>query len=119
MLIQRSVLLGLLCWQFIHPNDEVCKGDTYLSMNNTCHPHLDCSNMKKINVLREMRSGFVKKLFLGTVNQLKVVYSYPRYDFVEEDFLHGITMLNAFQHSGYVVDMIGYCKKRGSLQVRM
>ena len=61
--------------------------------------------------------GYVKKLYHAEVENVLVVVSFPRFDFLKEDFLHGLTMLVAFQDNPNVVELIGYCNHWDNLQV--
>jgi len=74
-----------------------------------CHPLLSCRDINSFEMKDELPVGYVKRLFIAYWNELKVVYSIPRYNSTKSDFLHGLDMLQTFQNTPYVVEMIGYC----------
>lgn len=86
--------------------------------NGFCQPFLICRTMKYVKIKHELNTtSFVKRLYYGQVYNTNVIYSRPRYQSVADDFLHGIKMLHAFQESGLVAKIVGFCMELTNLQV--
>ena len=81
---------------------------------------LHCEDIETdIKISHKMNSGGrVKKIFRGTYKGDEIVLTYPVDKIVLDDFTHGLEMLIAFQGSGFVPELIGFCRKREELKVR-
>ena len=89
--------------------------DSFISSHQSLLPCQDIESSIKIS--QEISIGRVKKIFRGTYKGNEIVLSYPVDDIVVEDFAHGLGMIIAFQGSGFVPELIGYCKERSYLKV--
>ena len=101
--IKRTTLIIILLVNLFEPSQQ----------------HLPCEDIEKsIKISNKMNSGGrVKNIFRGTYKDNEIVLAYPVDEIVIDDFAHGLEMMVAFQGSGFVPELIGYCRKREELKV--
>eukprot|EP00794_Sanderia_malayensis_P003994 gene3994-4544_t len=58
-----------------------------------------------------MPGGYVKRMLLVKWNDMELVYSTPREELLNEDFKHGIKMMQEFEGFKHIVQLVGYCYK--------
>lgn len=98
--------------------EEKCQSGYIELPDGFCQPYLTCKTMKYVKIKHELNTtSFVKRLYYGEVYNINVIYSRPRHQSMADDFLHGIKMLHAFQESGLVAKIVGFCMEMNNLQV--
>ena len=70
-----------------------------------------------IKIIEELHGGFVKQMFLVSWKGMKLVYSLPRDGMYQEDFQHGVKMMEGFQGIRFFAQLVGFCYE--PLQVLM
>lgn len=85
-----------------------------VTMKN-CTPWLQCSQIKaEVRRLKLIGQGAVKKVYLAEWRGQKVAVSELSSLDYRDDFLHGLTMLEALQ-SAQVVQLVGFCREENIL----
>ncbi|KAJ8281106.1 hypothetical protein GJAV_G00063590 [Gymnothorax javanicus] len=80
-----------------------------MSTMKSCSPWLQCSAVRaEVRKLKMIGQGAVKQVFLAEWKGLKVAVSKLSSSDYREDFLHGLTMLQALQ-GPHVVLLVGLC----------
>ncbi|KAM4809994.1 protein O-mannose kinase [Rhinophrynus dorsalis] len=80
-----------------------------------CSPWLSCEAVKKeVRKLKLVGEGAVKKVFLSEWKEMKVALSQLTSSDLQNDFLHGLNMLQSLQ-SKHVVTFLGYCEEHHSI----
>uniref|UniRef100_A0A1A7XTH2 Protein O-mannose kinase n=1 Tax=Iconisemion striatum TaxID=60296 RepID=A0A1A7XTH2_9TELE len=108
----------LLCTAVIYLSQDKQQGHTHvgclpqhfkLATMRNCTPWLQCSQIHaEVHKLKVIGQGAVKKVYLAEWKGHKVALSkLASLDYLE-DFLHGLSMLQALQGS-LVVQMVGFC----------
>lgn len=87
----------------------LCPRNHFLTDTDYCQPFFNCGHERIFKVLDELQVEFVKRLFLAKWEGVNMVYSVLRYNLRKEDFLHGVTMLDSFQNTRFVPEIVGYC----------
>ncbi|XP_063776043.1 protein O-mannose kinase [Pseudophryne corroboree] len=80
-----------------------------------CSAWLSCEAIKKeVRKLKLVDEGAVKKVFLSEWKEMKVALSQLTVPALQDDFVHGLRMLQSLQ-SRHVVTLVGYCKADNSI----
>lgn len=89
----------------------------YFKISNmkNCSAWLTCEGVnKEVRRLKLVGEGAVKKVYLSEWKELKVALSQLTVPALQEDFFHGLRMLQSLQ-SRHVVTLVGYCEENKSI----
>ncbi|KAM9330105.1 protein O-mannose kinase [Gastrophryne carolinensis] len=80
-----------------------------------CSAWLNCDGIKKeVRKLKLVGEGAVKKVYLAEWKEMKVALSQLTVPTLQNDFLHGLQMLQSLQ-SRHVVTLVGFCEENYSI----
>ncbi|XP_002739843.1 protein O-mannose kinase-like [Saccoglossus kowalevskii] len=103
---EKEILLGK---QMCRPE---CKPG-YFSLDGfrECHPWLMCEEIREeVKQTGELvGSGAVKQVYLAEWKGYQIAYCNLTTASYKDDFHHGLEMIKSFQHSEFVVQLVGYC----------
>ncbi|KAE8631505.1 hypothetical protein XENTR_v10001218 [Xenopus tropicalis] len=102
--------------QFSHSELNLCPyGHFKIATMKNCSPWLTCETIEKeVRKLKLVGEGAVKKVFLSEWKGMKVALSELKSLDLQDDFLHGLRMLQSLQSRNVVV-LVGYCKETFSI----
>ncbi|KAG9480445.1 protein O-mannose kinase [Eleutherodactylus coqui] len=89
----------------------------YFKISNmkNCSAWLTCDGIsKEVRRLKLVGEGAVKKVYLSEWKEMKVALSQLTVPDLQDDFLHGLRMLQSLQ-SRHVVTLVGYCEESKSI----
>lgn len=115
-LLFSNVLLYLYLDALYHPDDRPLSshngcppGHFKMATMKNCTPWLQCDQIKaEVRPLKLIGQGAVKKVYLSEWRGQKVALSSLSSPEYLDDFLHGLSMLQALQ-SPHVVQLVGFC----------
>uniref|UniRef100_A0A8C6S9U5 Protein O-mannose kinase n=1 Tax=Neogobius melanostomus TaxID=47308 RepID=A0A8C6S9U5_9GOBI len=98
------------------PSSTGCRpGQFKMPTMKNCTPWLQCTQINHdVHKLKQIGQGAVKKVYLAEWRSQKVALSLLTALEYREDFLHGLSMLQALQ-SSKVVQLVGFCLKDHAL----
>jgi len=86
-----------------------CKKGFFLDNSGMCLPLLGCHAMaNELKIIEKIHGGFVKDITHVQWNDIDLAYSTPRA--FKKDFWSGMELLELFQESRYVVELVGLCR---------
>lgn len=111
-----QIVLALLVLQysyaFLLTKKVECSNNQFILPGMVrCQLHLTCADLGSISIVKQLGTGAVKNVFLGSWKGLPVVLSVPVSSNILVDFLSGIEALKLLHSSKYIVQLIGYCEK--------
>ncbi|XP_012557049.2 protein O-mannose kinase-like isoform X1 [Hydra vulgaris] len=109
----RFFILALFI--FFKPCVLKCQRDEFVKEDGSCQTLFFCTDVALGKELTT--AGYVKRIYHAELMNINVVVSFPRFNFLKEDFLHGLTMLKEFHGSPNVIELIGYCNRLDNLQL--
>ena len=87
-----------------------CKKGFFLGKSTTCLPLLRCDAIaKELQLIKGLKGGFVKSIIHVKWNGLDLAYSAPKTKQFEDDFRSGMQLLEQFQESPFIVELVGIC----------
>lgn len=115
-LLLSNLLLYLYLDALYHPDDphlsshDGCPpGHFKMTTMRNCTPWLQCAQIKaEVRTLKLIGQGAVKKVYLSEWRGQKVALSSLSSPDYLDDFLHGVSMLQALQDP-HVVQLVGFC----------
>ncbi|XP_075060672.1 protein O-mannose kinase [Mixophyes fleayi] len=101
---------------YSHADPSVCpQGYFKIGSMKNCSAWLSCEAIKKeVRKLKLVGEGAVKKVFLSEWKEMKVALSQITVPALQDDFIHGLRMLQSLQ-SRHVVTLVGYCEENYSI----
>lgn len=109
------VVVGLLTNSLVLSGAENLNGcasrQFKLAGMDECHNWLNCSDLKNLKFGRRIDAGSTKLVHAASWNGLNIVVLRLHNNNNKPDFDHGLAMLEMYNPSKFVVQLIGTCKK--------
>ncbi|XP_073493090.1 protein O-mannose kinase [Phyllobates terribilis] len=126
LLLLTVVLVNVLLYVYLehvyispsypHAEPSTCpQGFFKIGNMKNCSAWLNCQRInKEVRRLKLVGEGVVKKVYLSEWKEMKVALSQLTVQDLQDDFYHGLRMLQSLQ-SRHVVTLLGYCEESGSI----